>query len=114
MPIRFQCPVCQSTMNSPDIMAGRTLQCPNCWEKIDVPSQARLPAPTPETEPQDCGSGLDQTPEATERTVTHERFGSKRPAASGHLGNRLARWFAGLFKGGKAVKASKKKRRKDR
>ncbi len=49
--INFDCPHCQQNLDAPEDMAGWTIECPSCGEKIKIPippgveSSAPVPAP---------------------------------------------------------------------
>ena len=50
MPIRIQCPACQTKANAPDAAAGKTLSCPTCKVAISIPPLQATVIPDPLTE----------------------------------------------------------------
>src|SRR5262245_50144228 len=46
MPIRIQCPTCQTSLSMPETMYGKAVRCPNCQNAFQCPpGPAAAPAP---------------------------------------------------------------------
>lgn len=62
MPIQFQCPHCQHSMQLPDTAAGKQGKCPKCSKAVTVPSTRAAAPPNPHDE--EFWSELDEKKEA--------------------------------------------------
>src|SRR5438876_5436641 len=51
MSIRFQCPICNSVLESPEHKAGSAINCPKCRRRLQVPPPQRPAPATPSAPP---------------------------------------------------------------
>jgi len=79
MPIRFRCPECNQTLSIATRMAGRSVNCPGCNEKIAVPA-AELQEPTEETRPPETAETPQEETLEDETSDERESFGDAETA----------------------------------
>ncbi|MCC7083435.1 MAG: hypothetical protein IT427_00330 [Pirellulales bacterium] len=48
MPLQVQCPSCDSTLNAPDGLIGKTAACPKCKQPVNIAAPDPVAAPAPE------------------------------------------------------------------
>jgi len=58
--IKFDCPMCQQTLEAPEEMMGQDIECPSCQKQITIPGAEPAKQEVSGTKCPECGKALDE------------------------------------------------------